>query len=156
MLTALYVVLGLCVSVNLGNMKITLDALPIIIAALYMGPIEGLSVGLVGSFILQMLTYGLSPTTALWIIPAGVRGLVVGLFGYEIRKYPEMLKWVIVGSSLMVTGLNTIVMAIDSIFYGYYSRAYVFGALLWRISAGIISSIVYALIVPRVLKRLRQ
>lgn len=155
MLTALYVVLGMCASLNLGNMKITLDALPIIIAALYLGPIEGMIVGLTGSFFLQLLQYGLSPTTLLWILPAGTRGLLVGVFQYEIKKYPEMLKWVIVGSSLCITALNTVIMAIDSIIYGYYSHAYVFGALLWRISAGIVSSIIYAVIIPRILKRMR-
>lgn len=155
MLTSLYVVLGMCASLNLGNMKITLDALPIIIAALYLGPIEGAVVGLVGSFFLQMLQYGLSPTTLLWILPAGVRGLMVGWYKQDMREYPEMLKWVIVCSSLTITLLNTIIMAVDSLIYGYYSHAYVFGALLWRITAGIVSSIIYAIIVPRILKRMK-
>ena len=61
-------------------MKITVDSLPILVAALLLGPLDGLAVGLIGSFLNQMLTYGLTVTTVLWILPAGIRGLVVGYY----------------------------------------------------------------------------
>ena len=79
MLSAMFVVLSL-ISISLPNMKITLDALPVLVASLLFGPLDGLSVGLIGSFLNQLLTYGLSPTTLLWILPAGLRGLLVGLY----------------------------------------------------------------------------
>lgn len=156
MLTALYVVLGMCVSINLGNMKLSLDALPIIIAALYLGPVQGACVGFFGGLTLQMLQYGLTPTTILWLIPPVIRGLVVGIFGRNAQHYPDILALVIIISSILVTASTTLVMMIDSQIYGYYSHTYVFGALLWRIIAGIASSFVYAAIVPDILKKLRQ
>ena len=65
MLAAMYVCLSY-VSLSIGNsMKITLDSLPILVAALLLGPLDGLAVGLTGSFLSQLLTYGLSATTIL-------------------------------------------------------------------------------------------
>lgn len=79
MLIAMYVVLSLF-SINLGNMKITLDSLPIIVGAALLGPLDGFLIGFFGSFLNQLLTFGLTPTTILWVIPAAVRGLLIGLY----------------------------------------------------------------------------
>src|SRR5574344_1123237 len=68
--TAIHVVLCYA-SINLGNMKITISGLPIIIGAMLFGPMAGLEIGLLGSLLNQLLTYGLTLTTVLWIIPAG-------------------------------------------------------------------------------------
>ena len=157
MLTALYVLLSLYVTINLGNMKITLDALPILIAALLFGPLTGAAVGLVGSFLVQMLTYGFTPTTLLWILPAGVRGLLVGAAAkrLDLTKRGNLLATIVV-SALIVTTINTVVMAIDAKLYGYYSHAYVFGALIWRYLAGILVSVVYAAVLPVLLSHLRR
>ncbi|MBR6736021.1 MAG: ECF transporter S component [Oscillospiraceae bacterium] len=46
MLIALHTVLGQFVSINLGNMKITFDALPIIVGAMLYGPVDGMLIGL--------------------------------------------------------------------------------------------------------------
>lgn len=37
-------------SINLGNMKITLDSLPIIVGAALLGPLDGFLIGFFGSF----------------------------------------------------------------------------------------------------------
>ena len=37
-------------------------------------------VGAVGGFLNQMLTYGFTVTTLMWIFPNAVRGLLVGLY----------------------------------------------------------------------------
>ena len=77
---ALFVVLDRYCSFTLDNLKITFNILPVLILAFIYGPIEALIAGLLGSFVGQMLSYGFSVTTVLWIIPAGFRGLIVGLF----------------------------------------------------------------------------
>ena len=58
----MYVVLSY-VSINLGNMVITVSAIPIIMGGMLFGPIAGLEIGLIGSFLNQMLKYGITPTT---------------------------------------------------------------------------------------------
>jgi ECF transporter S component (folate family) len=140
MLIAMYVVLSLVATINLGNMKLTLDSLPIIIGAALFGPVDGMLIGLLGSFTNQMLTYGFSATTLLWIIPAGVRGLLIGLYAkhHNFDMSFKQTQFITISSALIVTALNTAAMYIDSKIYGYYSFAYVFGGILPRIIAGII------------------
>ncbi len=156
MLIAMYVVLSL-VSINLGFMKITLDGLPVIFAAALFGPLHGLAVGLLGAFANQLLTYGFSATTLLWIIPAGARGAFVGLC--LLRRGWDggwRLGVVIVTSSLLVTLLNTAVWYVDSLIYGYYSPAVVFGGLALRLVAGVLTAIVYTAVLPPLLKLVKN
>ena len=141
---AMYVVLSY-VSINLGNMVITVSAIPIIMGGMLFGPVAGLEIGLIGSFLKQILTYGMTPTTILWILPAAVRGFMVGAYakqkGYHMR--PKQVLSIILLSGFVVTTLNTVVMYIDSKLYGYYTFAYVFGALIARYISAILTSMVY-------------
>ena len=158
MLIAMYVVLSLVATINLGNMKFTLDSLPIIVGAALFGPGDGMLIGLLGSFTNQMLTYGFSATTLLWIIPAGVRGLLIGLFAkhHNFDMSFKQTQFITISSALIVTALNTAAMYIDSKIYGYYSFAYVFGGILPRIIAGIIIAFIFGAILPHILKPLKR
>ncbi|MEG0752556.1 MAG: folate family ECF transporter S component [Angelakisella sp.] len=157
MLTAMYIVLSM-LSLNLGNMKITVDSLPIIVGSVLFGPLMGALIGLLGSFLNQMLTFGFTATTLLWILPAGVRGLMVGLYAkqkkYELSR--KNLIFILVASSLVVTTLNTGVIYLDSVIYGYYSFAYVFGTLILRYISGALTAVVLATIVPPLIKPLKK
>lgn len=59
MLIAMYVVLSLF-SINLGNMKITLDSLPIIVGAALSWPTGRLSYRIFRQLFEQLLTFGLT------------------------------------------------------------------------------------------------
>lgn len=145
-------------SINLGNMKITISGLPIIIGAMLFGPMAGLEIGLLGSLLNQLLTYGLTLTTVLWIIPAGVRGFMIGAYAKHKKfnlSFGDMIV-IIVVSALVVTTINTAVMYIDSKIYGYYSYAYVFGALIPRYISAILTSAVYMIVVPTLMKYLKR
>ncbi len=156
MLIAMYVALSL-LSINLGNMKITLDALPIIVGAALFGPVDGLLIGLLGSFMNQLLTYGLTATTLLWIMPAAVRGLLVGWYAKkkDFALTGRQIVLIVCVSALVVTTLNTGVMYVDSKLYGYYSYAYVFGALAIRYLAGILTAAALSAITPFLLRVIR-
>lgn len=158
MLAAIYVILSAFVTIPLGNMKITLEALPILTAAMLLGPVDGLLVGGIGSLLQQLLTYGLTPTTLLWILPHALSGLLVGLYAknykFDLKRWQSMLICVI--SALVVTAFNTLAMYVDSKMYGYYSKEYVFGALIFRILAGIITAVVFSRILPDFIKMLRR
>ena len=158
MLIAMYVVLSLVATINLWNMKFTLDSLPIIVGAALFGPVDGMLIGLLGSFTNQMLTYGFGPTTVLWVIPAAVRGLLVGLFAKHcnFNMSHKQTQFITISSALVVTALNTFMMYIDSKIYGYYSFAYVFGGILPRVIAGVIIAFVFASIVPQIVKQLKR
>ena len=80
MMVAVYVVLNTVGTIRLGWINISVSALPMIVGALLYGPGGGLMVGLVGAFLGQLMTYGVTATTVLWIIPPAVRGLLIGLY----------------------------------------------------------------------------
>ncbi len=156
MLSAMFVVLSM-ISISLPNMKITLDALPVLVASLLFGPLDGLSVGLIGSFLNQLLTYGLSPTTPLWILPAGLRGLLVGLYAkrHRFELTVRQLIMITVVTALLTTAFNTLIMYLDSVIIGYPFAA-TLPTVFFRIVAGIMTSIVFSLVLPGIIKALKK
>ncbi len=166
-LIAMFYVLAM-LSIQVGGWKLTFSALPIIICAAIFGPVDAFIVGMLGAFLEQLLgKYGLTPTTILWILPAGVRGLFVGLCLMGIRKWiakdaPLGTKgsaWfmaVCLVSAVIVSALNTFTLYVDSKMFGYYSYAMVFGALVVRIFSGLASSALMAIAALPVVKALRH
>ena len=61
-------------------------------------------------------------------------------------------QFITISTALLVTALNTGVMYLDSKIYGYYSFAYVFGAVIPRIFTGILTAFVFGSILPYVVK----
>ena len=53
-LSALYIALG-CIAIDLGMAKISIEELPVIVAGLVLGPIDGMIVGGLGTFICQVV-----------------------------------------------------------------------------------------------------
>ena len=158
MLVAMYVVLGMVGTLDLVSMKISIASLPIIVGALLMGPVDGLMIGLVGALIEQMLKYGFTATTVLWLLPACARGLMVGLYA---KKKQFDLNTVHVGaillpSAIVVTIINTFVWYLDSKIYNYYTPELVFGDFFLRIVTGIITMIVFTVILPPIIRILKK
>lgn len=155
--SSLYVIFDL-LSISADPLKITMSGLPIIVIAVIFGPVDGMIVGFCGSFLCQLLNYGFTPTTILWILPAVFRGFYVGILCKKIDLQDDFIKviLIIVSSSLFVTLLNTGVMWIDSVIYGYYSHAYIFGSLLYRIASGLLTGIVYYILTPLIVIPLKK
>ena len=160
-LSAMYVGLDLlAVSLSApfgGTLKISVSGLPVIIAAILFGPLWGGAVGFVGAFIGQMLSYGFTATTLLWVMPATLRGIAMGLlfilFNKSLKPYILVIETVI--SALLVTAVNTAVMYIDAKIYKY--PVTLLGiALVNRVLAGIITAIVFAVIVPPVIMLVKR
>ena len=108
-MAALYVGLDfLAVSVSApfgNNLKVSISGLPVIIVAVFCGPWWGAATGFIGAFIGQLISYGIGPTTILWVIPAVARGI---LMGYLFRAFKKSTKPGIIAietciSSLVVT-----------------------------------------------------
>lgn len=157
MLSAVCAVLGY-VALDLGNIKITFESLPVLLAGFMFGPADGMLVGGIGTFIYQILRYGFSATTFLWILPYVICGLIVGTLGRtrngDIDSRRVMLTVII--AEVLILIINTGVIYIDSIIYGYYSAAYVFGSLAIRIVICIIKSVAFGLVMPMLIKGLRS
>ena len=148
MLIALYCVLSILTPVKVANFKFTFEAFPILVAGLLSGPLDGLIVGGVGSFIYQLLFsgYGITATTVLWILPHAFSGLIVGLYAkskhFDLNK--RQIIFICIVSALAVTALNLLALYVDAKLYGYYSHVLVFGNLLIKVIAGVFLAFVYA------------
>ena len=142
MFAAMVTVLGL-VSISTGNLKI---------------PVDGLASGGVGTLLYQLLRFGVSATTALWIAPYVLLGLCVGAVsarhGYDCT--PRQLALLAVLGELGITVLNTGSLYLDSLIYGYYSPVFVFGTLPLRLAICAGKGIVLALLLPTLLRVTRR
>ena len=77
MFAAMVTVLGL-VSISTGNLKITVEALPVFLGALLLGPVDGLAIGGVGTLLYQLLRFGVSALDRAVCAAGAVRGRGVG------------------------------------------------------------------------------
>ncbi len=163
-LAAMYVLLSAYLSIRIGNViRITFGSLPVILAAILMGPGQAALVAGMGEFINQLINYGFSPTMPLWMTPPMCRGIIVGLLvlalcknGTPVEKRPMLLGGILVGASLVTSVLNTLVMWADSVFWGYYSFPVVFGASVQRMISGVVTACAITLVCIPVVSALRK
>ena len=160
MLTALYVVLSILTPVKVANFKFTFEAFPILVAGLLFGPLDGLYVGGIGSFIYQLLFsgYGITATTPLWILPHALSGLLIGFYAKKKDFSLNFIQTVLITgiSALLVTSLNLLALYVNSKLFGYYSDVLVFGNLFFKIAVGIILAVIYSLALPKLLAYLKK
>ena len=143
---------------DFGNLKITFEGLPVLLAALLMGPLNGAAVGGIGTLLYQLLRYGVTATTPLWILPYVLCGLLVGRIGDRCapeKSYGRLALTVLAGEGLIFL-LNTGVIYLDSKIYGYYSFAYVFGSFFLRAGICAAKTLIYAALLPTLLAALRR
>lgn len=152
---ALYVILDQLLVINIATLKITLNALPLIIVTLLYGTKTGFITAILATFISQVIGFGIAPLTILWMLPEIIRVLIVGIFNKKTNSNKIIMTIVIILSSIIITMINTGVIALDALIYNYYSKAYVFGNLIFRIIAGIISGIIYAIICPIIVNAIK-
>ncbi len=139
LLTAMYVLLGTCLVIRHPAIEITLKSLPVVVGALLFGPACGGLVALLGEFLAQLLAWGLQPNTILWVLPPVANGLVVGALAVRSRNAGTPLEErlgrcyaaALLGS-LATSIVTTVSLWLDSLMYGYYTFALVFGGALLR------------------------
>ena len=165
-LVALYIALSM-LAVPIGGFKLTFEHLPVILCAVFFGPVDALIVGALAELMNQMLTFGFTPTTILWMAPAMFRGLSMGLcakfapktLGREAlmqKKVPATFLVCCIVSGLICSLINTFTLYVDSKMFGYYSYAMVFGVLWLRLGASAISSALMAIVVKPLTHALRK
>jgi len=157
MLVAMCAVLGY-VAVDLQVIKVTFESLPILIAALMFGPVDGMLVGGVGTLIYQLLRYGVSPTTVLWMAPYIICGLLVGYVAKknDFRLSNKQVMILVVLNELLITVLNTGVIYLDSKIFGYYFPGIVTGSLIPRLIVCVVKAIVFGAVLPMLIKSVQR
>ena len=171
MLAALFFALSMF-SVDLGFIKFTVAPLAILIAGLLFGPVDGGIVGLIGAFLEQLIKYGFSITMPLWILPAVVRGVLIGFFALAMRRFfcrrsenafspakggkdaPLFITFTVIAaviSAIVVTLCNTIPLYVDFKVFGWSSEnPLLWGALSARFVSGMLTSTILGLVTPLV------
>ena len=157
MLCAVCAVLGY-VALDLGSVKITFESLPILLGALLFGPVDGMLIGGVGTLLYQLVRYGVTATTPLWILPYVVCGLLVGAWARrrDFALSPRQTVVLVVLAELAVTALNTAALYIDSKLYGYWFPGFILGALGLRLVICVVKAVAFGLILPGVIETVRR
>ena len=154
-------------SVEIGGIKLTFASLPTLICAMLFGPVDGFLVGFLGAFMEQMLKFGFTATTLLWVLPPAIRGLFVGVCALVLRKYmsvdailstkrPYCYFGVTLVSGVIVSTLNTLVYYADAKLYHYYEYHMVFGVFWIRIASGLVSTLLMAIVALPVVAALQR
>lgn len=153
---ALFVLLSY-ISIDLAFLKLTFASFPIIVSSLLFGWVDGMAVGAIGEFIHQLLVYGLTPTTILWVLPAFARGLIIGLYaqrhGFELSMRQTAV--IVLISSLVVTALNTAVLYLDAAIVGY-PVALNFLRIVLRFVSSAVMAAIYTAIAPQAVRLIRK
>ena len=165
-LIAMYFGLSL-LSVEMGGIKLTFASLPTLICAMLFGPIDGFLVGFLGAFMEQMIRYGFTATTVLWVLPPAIRGLFVGVCVLLLKKQmsvdailstkrPYVYFAVTLISGVLVSTLNTLVYYVDAKLYHYYEYHLIFGMFWVRIASGLLSTLLMAVVALPVVAALQR
>ena len=145
-------------SLTFVNIKFTFESIPVHLGALFFGPAAGMAIGGIGTFLYQVLSYGVTVTTVLWIVPYILCGGFVGF----VAKWKNFSLTRIQAIGLMVTGeliitlMNTGALYIDSQIYGYYHPTLITGVLALRLLICVIKAVAYGLILPELVNTLRR
>ncbi|MGM9858335.1 MAG: folate family ECF transporter S component [Bacilli bacterium] len=146
LLAALSVVLDY-LSFRTDSTKLTLYSLPLLISGMIFGPWVGLLTGVVAGFLAQLLSYGLSLTTLLWMLAPMAWGFFSGLIlhkGFKKTKGSNVsIICTIVITSIICLSLNTLCIYLDGVIY-HYPTPYVLTQLLGRFITSLLIASLYS------------
>jgi len=115
-------------------------------------------VAAVGIFLYQLLSYGITATTVLWILPCVVVGGLAGWYakksGYNNSSKQILITFIV--CELIICALNTGAIYVDSKMYGYYYPTIITGMILIRTLTALGKGVVLGLVSPPVLRALSK
>ena len=158
LLAAMCVVLGF-MSIRIGNiMKVSLEDFPVILAALMYGPSDGIIVAAIGIFLYQLLSFGITATTALWVLPFVVVGGLAGLYAkkFNFNNDRKQILIIFLICEVLICILNTGAIYVDSKMFGYYYPTIITGMIAIRMATAIGKGIILGIISPPILKALSK
>lgn len=157
MLAALCAALGY-VALDFGSMKITFESLPVLMGALLFGPADGALIGGLGTLLYQLVRYGVSATTLLWILPYVVCGLLAGWLsrrsGFALSGW--RLTAAAVLCQLVITALNTLALCVDGMVFDYFTPEFILVPLLPRLVLAAAEGAAFAAVLPALLRAARR
>ena len=162
MLIGIFVVLAK-LTIKAGPIHIAFSGLTVVFATCYFGMADGLIVALLGETIIQLTSsYGIGPTTPLWLWSPSFRALILGLFDLPFRKKGDHIDTHLVFygvasliAGLFVTLVNAGVEFLDAWIIGY-SFAVTLPILGLRIVSSIVSCAAVAILSIPLLRTIRS
>lgn len=160
MLAAVYFALSfLTFYIGPNALKITFVSLAFMVAALLFGPLDAMAVAFVGEFLYQLIIYGLTPTTPIWLIPPVLHALRLGIFavlmGTEERPLvarPVACVIACLDCGFVNSIFNSAALYADSKIWGYYNFKLIFVLGLYRIVIAMaVAAVLCAVVVPVVM-----
>lgn len=125
MMAALYFILTY-VSIRIGDYHITVASMMVILSSLLFGLPDSILIAALGEFLNQTLTYGITITTPMWILPPLFRALIISLVSMHFRRKKDRLQnhivlyfVTIVLAGLVTSAFNTLATYLDGVIYGY-------------------------------------
>ena len=157
-LAAMCAVLGSIAALDLGNLKFTFENFPVLVGALLFGPVDGMLIGGIGIFLSQMIRYGIELSTPLWVLPYIISGLFTGFCAKRLRFSLSQVQMIIiiVINGIIVTAANTLGLFIYNKYILQVPLAATIAAITKRVIISVIKSVVFAFILPPVLRALRN
>lgn len=163
LLIAMMFLLKRTIAIETPFIKINFASLPIMLAAMLFGPVEGMTVGLLGELIAQIIgPYGLAPTTPLYVAPAAVRGIVVGLgtlwcrrTGRRIENQPVVCYTAGIAGAILTTAANTVSIWLESLMYHTEFMVHI-PFLPGRFATGIVTAVIVTTICIPLVHALRR
>ncbi len=152
-LAAMCAVLGY-VAIDLFAMKISFESIPVILAALMYGPVDGMLVGGIGTFLYQILRYGFDFSTPLWIVPYIVLGLAGGLYAKRHsfnNSFRELLVITII-LEIVLFAMNSVSLYI----YGRVLNVPTMKLFFPRLALAACKGVVFGLITPKILRSMSR
>lgn len=145
-------------ALDLGNIKISFEALPVFIAACLFGAYDAALVSVVGVGLYQLLRYGITLTTPLWILPYFVAAIFIGIAArrknFELKMPALLIVFVI--AELIITGFNTLALYVDSKIFHYYKPGFITAVLALRIGLAAVKGIIFSVILPPLMPVIRK
>ncbi len=159
MMAALYFVFAFLVSIRIGpNVTITPASLAIILVAVLYSPADAVLVAMVGELINQVSKYGITATTALWLVPVILRASIISIVAYVFRRNDKHLEDNIPAyiatlaiAAVVTTVANTYVIYIDAKLF-HYPDGLTLAQTILRTIVGIITAAVMSFISIPVIK----
>ena len=143
LLAALYFALSV-LTVTTGSFQLRFTALALILAALLFSVPDVAAVALIGEFLYQLILFGLTPTTPIWLLPPLLHALLLGFGAMLVRRFVPEKRQIMayflacVFCGLLNVGFNTLALWADSRIMGY--SAALVPMLPWRLLIGVLTS----------------
>ena len=153
---ALYVVFSVFLAFKGKTIEVSWASLPILVCAFLFRPADAIAVAICGSFLEQLLTYGVSATTPLWMTPVILQALVASVAAYLLRKNMKLWKMIIIiaFSELLLTIANIGVSYVDALLFDYLE--YLVIDIPVRLLNGGVRTVISSVLVPLLLLPLRK